>query len=212
MGPISKSGSKVITMKKFISIFLLTILSLVVLLSIGCEKQMVKNEIIQFDEEYWEINEDWKNTFEKMNNDIEILNRSDTEPIDRIEGTIELLEELKENHNNRLKIFKKLHIPEPLDGFYYKKLEQLEKYEMGLIKEIESKNKLKVLALLIPVGEDKNLPSKETIENYMADIEELNNESIKYYDEDKELERECDMMQREVYRENGLDDLIYRWQ
>jgi len=83
---------------------------------------------------------------------------------------------------------------------------------MGLIKEIESKNKLRVLALLIPVGEDKNLPSKETIENYMADIEELNNESIKYYDEDKELDRECDMMQREAYREYDLDNLIDKWQ
>jgi hypothetical protein len=114
----------------------------------------LKEEIIKFDEEYWKIAEEKKKNDEANSGD---------------------LDKMKKVFSEYVLKFKSLNIPEPLDEFYYKKIEQFNNTEMAFIS------------------------------TKLEDVETLAKEI-------KKAQLEASKLQREVYREYGLDDLINKWQ
>ncbi len=169
-------------MKKYLTIIILILLIFVIPLSVSCEKQKVKKEIIQFDQKYWEISDDSKNR--QLANEI-----SNNHKMQKWNACERLLKELMQNHERFISEFKKLHIPEPLDDFYYTKLQQLDSFKQGnLIWLFFYENNMGTF----------NIYDSERAEDYFKKADDLWFEGSK--------------IRREVYREYGLDDLIDKWQ
>ncbi len=137
----------------------------------------IRDEIIEFDKEYNRITEEF-------NNEIDSLNDSSNSK----EGSTELLEqkiELTEDFKNE---FQKLRMPEPLDDFYYLKLEELD----WVLKEREH---LRLMIVINP-PEDSSLASS-LFEDWGELKEKIDN-----------LKLEANKEKRKVYREYDLDDLL----
>jgi len=112
--------------KLLIAIIIIILVSTFILF--GCEKQRIKNEIIQFDKEYWDIAEGYLIEIETFGEEYSriVKNDPDTMEIKTIEKVIELQEDYISYYSNYIKTFRGFHIPEPMDEFYYKKLEQFD--------------------------------------------------------------------------------------
>ncbi len=169
-------------MKKYLIIIILITSIFIALLSIGCEKQRVKNEIIQFDREYYEVvdHQKYRQQIDDINNNHEM------QKWDECERT---LKELMQDQERFISEFRKLSIPEPFDDFYHIKIQQLDYFRRG------------------------NLIWLFFYENNMNTFNDKDyDRSEDYFKKADDLWFESDKIRREVYREYGLDDLIYKWQ
>ena len=90
--------------------------------------------------------------------------------------------------------FKSINIPKPLDEFYYKKIEQFNSIQL-------SQSKLLQLLNIVTSNTGKT-----------TELDRLLKEAEDYKNKGNELKLEADKIQREVYREYDLDDLIAKWQ
>jgi hypothetical protein len=175
--------------KVIVALFFIFILSFSMF---GCEKQRIKNELIEFDKQYYAITE-WKE-MKALNDKIKGMGQvfySDTSAIEEIDNTAQKLLKATEIAVEKLRALK---IPAPLDEFYQKKLQQLS-YNMQILSEsIQDYKNFK---------QGKWSPSDN--EKMIKDTKELDDKAEKLY-------WECDTIRREVYREYGLDDLLTKYQ
>ena len=128
--------------------------------------ETARQEIIKFDEEYWEIAEEYTPLQEENNKKLKDLIRDvENNPnLDYSPASKNLTDKINKDYSEYIQKFKSLTIPNPLDEFYYKKIEQFNAFQ-----------------------------SQNT-------------------DKGQALRVEAMQIQREVYREYGLDDLIQKWQ
>lgn len=206
---------------KTYKIFLITIITLIIALSfLGCEKQRIKKEIIQFDKEYYEIAQQIIEKSNKFNEELKELEKKDPGmmTVEVTEKLIKLLEKSNEDYSDYINKFRNLHIPEPLDDFYYKKLEQFDNYYKAHVKWIEAIESRKQFLQYLDYTVDYEVSeyiAKETLEDLEDlndDFKDLLNKSDEYFDKAYQFSMECSKIQREVYREFSLDDLIDKWQ
>jgi len=195
--------------KLLIAIIIIILVSTFILF--GCEKQRIKNEIIQFDKEYWDIAEGYLIEIETFGEEYSriVKNDPDTMEIKTIEKVIELQEDYISYYSNYIKTFRGFHIPEPMDEFYYKKLEQFDNALKSITTGLNALNIKKYsLELII----NNKTVSDGSIENSIENYKQLLEECEDYDDRVFSLGLECDKLRREVYREYGLEDLLDKWQ
>ena len=87
----------------------------------------------------------------------------------------------------------------PLDEFYYKKTEQFDSFANGHYMYLNRCD------LIITNWDNWNV----TLD---GKVDELDNKSESNYNKGRELQLEAQKIQRDFYREYGLDDLISKWQ
>ena len=128
--------------------------------------EAVRQEIIKFDEEYWEIAEEYRLLIEGNNKKIDsLIKGAENNPgLDYSPAMENLADKITKDYSKYIQKFKSLTIPNPLDEFYYKKIEQFNAFQ-----------------------------SQNT-------------------DKGQALRVDAMQIQREIYREYGLDDLIQKWQ
>ena len=197
-------------MKKYLIIIILIALIFTSLFSIGCEKQKIKNGIIKFDEEYWEITDELIDKQKAWTDEIDImianLEKDNENPDDvGVKGLLEMIrinEAEKKYYLEYMLEFKNLTIPEPLKEFYLKKIEQcdvnLEKYN----------NWTEILNFAI--SEIQNLEQEQS--SILGHGEKLAGEHNDLNQKRFDLDLECRQIIENVYLEYDLDDLIDKWQ
>jgi len=186
-------------MKKYLLFSIIFIIIFILLLSTGCEKQRIKNEIIKFDEEYYE------NVQEAVNYDNKFwidLGKAipDNEPpsLSGLRKAKKLLENYLDNYDEYIYSFRNLHTPEPLDDFYYEKLEQFDYYR-------------KYIYIFLEATNDYIFYKEQGINYIPDDLIGKFDERDEYFEKASRKSLDCDRIRREVYREYGLDDLIDKW-
>ncbi|MHB8277884.1 MAG: hypothetical protein ACYDIA_09555 [Candidatus Humimicrobiaceae bacterium] len=173
-----------------------------------------KKEIIKFDNEYWKITDDLTDKQKAWADEIDVMTANlekdkNEGNLDKNAGSksylewIRINEEEKKYYSEYISKFKNLVIPEPLQDFYYKKLEQcnveLERYN----------NWTETLNFIL--SEQQNMEqgqSSPSTENNKKSVEEGNNLLQKRSD----LDLRCKQIIKDVYLEYNLDDLINKWQ
>ncbi|MHB8276162.1 MAG: hypothetical protein ACYDIA_00705 [Candidatus Humimicrobiaceae bacterium] len=201
-------------MKKLTFILIILILTSILLTSSGCfiqkniEFNKAKQEIIKFDEEYWKIAEEYMLLKEKYGKSLyEIISNLEKHQGNKnllYQDTLEqknLAEESYKNYSGYILKFKSINIPKPLDEFYYKKIEEFNALQTG-------DSKYSQLLDLYIFKRDSDSINEETIK----ELNTLSKEEEDYKKKAGEIRLEADKIQREVYREYGLDDLINKWQ
>jgi len=177
------------------NITIIIVLVLVFILSFfmfGCEKQKIKNELIEFDKQYYAIAE-W-DELKILDNKLQEFGQvfyndvSTVEEVNNIEQKVLDLEEIL------LEKLRSLEIPEPLDEFYQKKIQQLS-YDM----QRQS----------ISIQDYENFKQGNWVPE---DNEKMHKTSDELSDKIEKLYWECDTIRREVYRKYGLDDLLIKYQ
>ncbi len=204
-------------MKKYLILIILIALTLSAMFSIGCEKQRIKNELVQFDNDYWKISKELMYYDENFINDIRYLEEKDPNFANNnnTRKIINLIEDYQAEYEEYIGNFKEIHIPEPLDNFYYIKLDQFDSYW----------NSNKAYIQYCQVIINKNNYINEAIDNNyteekaMGVINNFNESRDNFYedygdygDEGSDLYSRCNQLQREIYREYDLDNLIDKWQ
>ncbi len=221
-------------MKKFIFIFIIFTLTLTLLASPGCfiqekrEFNRTKEEIIKFDEEYWKIAQEYNKKSDEISKKLSSI--PDDKPLDAagedINKALAIVSENISNNKEIVKIrnddleyystyiqnFKSLNIPEPLDEFYIKKIEQLNKSVKSRQLLISATSRHIDLLEVAESSIKRNKFDSDLVEKIAEDRDKLFEESKNLSEEAANLGLECDKLQREVYREYGLDDLINKWQ
>ena len=139
----------------------------------------IRDEIIEFDKEYNRMAEEFNNKKSSLD---------DNFGSDSKKEAIEFLNQLEELTVNFKNEFQKLRTPEPLDDFYYLKLEELD----WVLKEYEH------IALMFEIN-----PSKDSFIGLNL-IEDWGDQKVKI----DNLKLEADKEKRKVYREYDLDDLL----
>lgn len=113
-------------MKKALMIIIMVVIVIIISLTPGCLIQesiaidKTKEAITKFDEEYWKISEEWvqlEKEFRKNTEDV----KSDPNAAQEVKT---ILEKQQKGYSEYILKFKSINIPEPLDEFYYKKIEQ----------------------------------------------------------------------------------------
>ena len=158
----------------------------------GCEKQRIKNELIEFDKQYYAIAE-W-NELKTLGAKLKEMGQvfySDTTEVEEMNNIEQKILDLEETISEKLRSLK---IPAPLDEFYQKKLQQIS-YDM------------QIATAGIQDYENFKQGKQQTGDNekMLKENKELRGKVDKLY-------WECDTIRREVYREYGLDDLLTKYQ
>ena len=158
------------------------------------EFNKTKEEIIKFDDDYWKITDEFTDKQKTWADEV------------KDKGFLEWIkinEAEKKYYSEYILKFKNLTIPEPLQDFYYKKLEQcnveLEEYD----------NLTETLEFIL--SEQQNMKQEQSslsMGNGVKLAEEGNNLSQKRFD----LDLKCKQIIEDVYLEYNLDDLINKWQ
>jgi len=157
-----------------------------------------KEEIIKFDGEYWKVSEEYEAKQDEYYKDLEKIPDSNLSKNDWV--SIKNIEE--KNHkwySDYIEKFKSLNIPKPLDEFYYKKMEQFNNFINASRVYIDRCN------IIITNWDNWSVTLDDR-------INELDNKIESYADKGTEQRLEAQKLQREIYREYGLDDLITKWQ
>ncbi|MCE5329859.1 hypothetical protein LLG07_05970, partial [bacterium] len=175
-----------------------TVLVLVLILSLfmfGCGKQEIKNELIEFDKQYYSVTGGSEAAKEIAKLEEEVLQKFGDSIDYKTEGE-EYVASLKKINGYLEDIsedFKNIKIPEKMDVFYQKKLEQFANSLQGnknFISDYENWKK-----------------GTWTNEEYKKN-EELR---IIYNKKADDLNLECNQIRSEVYKEYGLDDLLLKY-
>ncbi len=224
-------------MKKFIFIFIIFTLSLTLIMSSGCfiqekrEFNKTKEEIIKFDEEYWNLVQDnrlkcWN--YMRKSTSLSLspyktvnLDEGISATIDKLNFNIDLANKRIEMKDNYLECylsyvfeFKALTIPSKLDNFYYEKIKQFERYIESYQKDILADLSQLQCLEYFKNGVENNFANEDfDFANKSADERDaLYIESEALYKQARDLSTDCDKIRREIYREYELDELIKKWQ
>ena len=135
----------------------------------------IKDEIIEFDKTYGKISDQYSNDIIDLSEEFKYYAQKNNK-----NKLISILEEREEVVSNFKEEFQKLYIPEPLDGFYYLKLEEVN-YDYKLV--------------------SMGLSYYKTGTGDLERVKE-------YSDKSDKLNLEADKEKRRVYREYDLDDLL----
>jgi hypothetical protein len=216
-------------MKKLTVILIIATITIMFLLSTGCEKQRLKNEIVEFDEAYWNLASEFEVENEKsinklnnlqqnyqqykQNDDVSVTINKLNSNIEGLKQAIEIKNDFLEYYLTYISDFRALKIPSPLDDFYYKKLETFNKNVEAIQTEIKFNSADLSWSELMRDGlKNKDYSNIDYVEEISNIGDELLKETERLYNEIGDLQIECDKIRREVYREYGLDDLLTKWQ
>lgn len=175
------------------------VIVLVLILSLfmfGCGKEKIKDELIEFDKQYYSITNGSEAAKEIAKLEEEASKKFGDSIDYKTEGE-DYVAYLKKAHGYREEILedlKNIKIPKKMDVFYQKKLEQIVNLSLGnesLISDYENWKK--------GTWTDEEFQKSEDMRTI-------------YYETVGDLNLECNQIRSEVYKEYGLDDLLLKYQ
>lgn len=178
---------------KLISLALLIFTFILSFSMFGCEEQRTKAELIEFDKQYYNMTEETQQELDNLSEELKKFGSTidyATEGSEYI-NIIKKQSDLVERRVNGLNVLK---IPESMDEFYRKKIQQWD--------SLITANS--IIIHDFDIWESNSLTTEVHQQN-QKEIKEVTEKEEKLY-------WECDKIRREVYRKYDLDDLLTKYQ